>query len=867
MSVVRAHRELEKCSGCPFGGPKVGSRCNPSAPLAFVLESPGLKEMARGIPVCGPAGKVFFSGFPKDEYEIELDKPLNAGFNTDEALGPFAKEVYINNAMQCVPRGKKKDQSRMQKAAQCCNKRLMQQIEQAPRRVIATMGNAATWSVTGDYNLKITQVRGMLRPHPSASVGVLPMIHPAALLRGTGNYRQFLEDMRYAFHLARGGAPKQPVIPEYVICDTPGKVERAIDDLMDAEYIAADTETAGFNRRKDRILCTGLSRDPKKVYVIPGIHRDYKIDLTLRLGRLFKRSKAKFIWHNGKFDVGFYRTKGIPARCDEDTMLLSYALDETGGIHDLETIGNDLLGAPDYKHVIKPYLRPEHDNSYADVPASVLHKYLSLDVSLMLQIFHILRKQVREDSKLEKLYTRMLIPASEFLGNVEAAGIFVDRERVIALGDEYVGDFKHYLATVKYKRNGVQIAKWGQITGGEIAKHKKIVQDIAGDDTLNPNSPDQVADLLFNKLGLKKVDGNSTAKEVLEKLPQIPVVVALRAFRTVAKSFSTYVRGVWFAIDDDGRVHCTYKIHGTRTGRLSSAKPNMQNIPRDAKLRGMFIAPKGRRFIAIDLNQAELRSLAALSGDPALCAIYLDPKSKSIHDKVAIKLFGDYILIEGDEETIKAAKALNLERKMKAKNCNFGIIYGITAGGLSEQSKVSRAEAQRWIDDWFDEFPLAKKFIDMCRSAPAQGATIWTCFGRKKRHQVVAQERLHNLQNEASNFPHQSIASDITLYSGMKMSGIDGLTKRNTWALQNFLKRHNAFVVNMIHDEVLIEAPDNDDICDKIILEGCRVMEQAPITWGIKRIPFKAEAKMGYRWGSLSDYHPGKNTGDSKKAA
>jgi DNA polymerase-1 len=345
---------------------------------------------------------------------------------------------------------------------------------------------------------------------------------------------------------------------------------------------------------------------------------------------------------------------------------------------------------------------------------------------------------------------------------------------------------------------------------------------------------------------MRQWDGRSTGKEVLEKLPQDhPVIKALKRHRKAAKMLSTYVLAVQKAIEADGRIHATFLIHGTRTGRLSSRKPNMQNQPREPEVRSHFVSPINRRLIAIDLNQAELRSLAHCSGDPALCAIFKDPTKGSLHDEVAELLFPGWKMRKGSKDFI--IQTLAKEQKMKAKNVNFGIVYGITAAGLAEQmssptNPVSSAEAQLFLDKWAKRFPVAWAFIQKCRMAAANGETISTPFGRQKRHWVVSRENLHALMNEAANFPHQSIAHDIVLHTGIEIME------------RKLLEPLNAFFINEIHDELLIEAPDDDEITLKIIQMVIEVMERKPTEWNINRVPFKAEAKTGYRWGHMRDY-------------
>jgi uracil-DNA glycosylase family 4 len=731
-------------------------------------ESPGGQERSKGFPLVGPSGEIFFSAFPED---VDVDKI-----------------AYISNALQCLPKKSAgvKDPQQMWRATQSCSSRLLKDIKKYPRKVILAMGNFAAGALLGNSNFKITKERGKLFTSPLAEVGIIPAVHPAALLRGTGNYRQFVADVRYALHLSQGGDVKKFVKAKVYVVSDPGCAKSLAKFLKTQPYLANDIEATGLSRRSDRVLCIGIAYKPEIVFV-------FTPNVIKHLKPLFESKTPRFIWQNGKFDIGFLRRDGLPARVDEDTMLLSYALDESGGIHGLEQISSDLLGAPDYKYMVKPWIKKKGD-SYDLIPKKVLYEYCGIDVSLTLQNFHILRPWVREDDNLEKLYTKVLIPASELLYHVERAGIQVDLEHIEKIERFY-----------RIKRNA---AHW-------------YVERVIGR-PINLNSPDQVAKLLYDDMGLKpkRRGERSTAKEILEKLPQNGVVKAIRRFRKASKAYSTYVTGIYKVVDSEtGRVYATFKIHGTRTGRLSSAEPNLQNIPRESLLRGMFVARPGHKLIEIDLNQAELRSLACLSNDPILIDIYTST-DRSIHDELAVKLYG---------------KDFDHEGKMRAKMLNFGIIYGREGPSIAEQLGIAVREGWRMVHTWFETFPVAHKFIKACRKCPRQNRTITTTFGRKKRHRIVAKSNLKTLQNEAANFPHQSIVSDITLLAAIRLRPI--------------LQAIGVEIVNLIHDSILIECPDDPAIIDAAKKLCIGVMESIGPEWGLTRVPFKAEGKIGDRWG------------------
>ncbi len=790
------------CGNCFFKRHEfVGSRGNPKAPIVFVGESPGAVEFAKGMPFMGPSGKVLEDCLP-------------------DSMTP--DDYYVTNAMQCLPRRSddaNKNLADIQSACSCCRNRLLAEIKAHPRKVIVALGNGALWSLTGRYDWKITKERGKLFHSDLAERGIVASVHPAFLLRGGGSYRKFKMDIEYALDLADGGREKKPIVPEWWIAETEADVREFIDETLARaketgdDVIGADIETGGFDHRQDEILALGWCHDPEKVFIVPErlmetmalTHRDF--DQAALYG-----GPLKWMWHNGKFDVKFMRGYGFRSAVDHDTMLMSYTMEEQRGFHDLEQVAQDEIGAPDYKDMIKKYL-PKKDASYRVIPKKVLHHYLALDVSNTKQIGMRMYRRLLRDEKNTKLYHRVLLPASELLADVEANGMLVDFAKVRENTDYYVA-----------------------IMNEEEAKINAISREHGGDN-VNPNSPKQLDVLIYDRLKLS-TKRKGTGVDVLDKLPQHPAIVALKAHRKAAKAYGTYVKSLHEQVSDDGRVHATYLIHGTATGRLSSRGPNMQNQPRGPRLRGQFIAPKGRMFCEMDLDQAELRCLAALSRDEALCAIY--EQGRKIHKEVSIDIWGAdwerrYALDEPGNPEYDEAK----EEYMRTKALNFGIIYGREAPSIAAEFEIHLSEAQMMVDGWAKKFPGAWAYIQKCRMAPVKGQNLVTPFGRRKRAGVISRERLRDLQNEAANFPHQSIASDITLLSAVKV-----MPRLHNWGVK---------IVNLIHDAILVELPDNMDLCREMAAYVTGEMMKTPVEWGIDRIPFKADAKISNNWGLLHD--------------
>lgn len=815
---------LTRCEHCPHGNTRlVGSRGPIDSPFVIVGEGPGSQEVIKGLPFVGPSGKVLEHGL---------------------AQNPDCPEPFITNATICFPgHVKKKDKDKIGQATQCCQKRLLAEVSAYPRKVILALGNAALWGLTGNFGSRITQVRGQIFPSPLAEHGIVASVHPSYLLRGGGSYRQYLADVDYAQGFLQGKDLRKFVIPKLHVVTSEQEINilaREFRGLPPGTPIAGDSETGGwdgFDHLRDRILCAGFCFDSGLVYVIPE-------DLIPSTQVLFD-NECDFIWHNGKFDAKFFRAPRASVRnvrVTHDTMLLSYALDETKGIHNLEQVCSDILGMPDWKFMIQKYLDGAKANkqwspkpqkmgpdgklkpgtvTYECIPKPVLYDYMSRDISGCLQVFPTLRRHVLQDRHLEKLYTRLLMPASDYLIEVEENGMMLDPEQV--------------------DKNSERLLEQIAI---HTAEFNRILVS-AGGQPVNLNSPMQLAGALYDVFKFPG-KGRSTDIKALNNLPDHPAVTALKRNRKVQKAESTYVRPARSWIGADGRVHTTYKINGTATGRLASEDPNLLNIPRDPLLRGQFVAAPGCIFLEVDVNQAELRVLAELSGDPELTRIYTT-KGLSIHDEMTKEIFGDINEYTNDQFQLMVNKfnvhnfpeKLYDEQKMRAKNVNFGIPYGITPFGLAEQIDVSAREAGTYLDKWNRRFAGAALFIRKCREAPLKGQTIVTFFGRKKRFGAVSREKINDLQNEASNFPMQSIASDIVLDTGIYMRPI--------------ANKLGARIVNTVYDSILYELPLNRPLIEDIAHQTQEKMRQTAIDWGMKRIPIQGDAKLGVRWGSLTE--------------
>jgi len=773
---------MGNCSDCVYRRyPKIPASVPKEARIAIVGEAPGTVELARKRPFVGPSGELIRKAF--------------------KAVGlPPVEEVYITNALLCRPPSGKPIKK---EAIEQCRVRLLSELNRVRPEIIIAFGNTSMHALTGDYKKKITKEQGrVIHDHLlDFDCKIIPAFHPAAILRDGGKYPLFVQALRRVSDAIRGRSLEPPPKPSYTVVRTPAQLARAKAGLVKQPYLAADIETSG-DVITGRILCLGICWSPGRVLIFPE-------SVIPELGDLFKHLDPRWVWQNGKYDLGFLHERNLPARLDEDTMLLHYCLNENPGTHDLEQLAMQYLGDQPYKHVVDAYVKGKSKKfGYADVPEEVLYEYLALDCDRTYRLFEIFHPQVTSDQDLNKLYYNVLLPASRFLKEVERAGMYPKPERLKEVGDELVGEMEQILAQIQ------EVAR--PVWSGEAYVKETDAKSVPKQ--FNPSSPKQLAWLLFDRLGLapkrrKGTKGRSTGEEVLQQLKEKHDIIDLiLKYRSVRKAYGTYVKGVQDRVASDGRVHPTFNVHGTVTGRLSCTDPNVQNVPKP--MRKIYYAQPGCVLLEADYKSAELRTLAYISGDEFLSRVFQE--GRDLHTEVS--------------------EALQIER-IKAKTINFGIAYGRTAHSIAETFNIPHQEAQEMIDNWFERAPQARDYLFGCDKAAMRGEILTTPLGRKRRFGLISPENIDDLKNEARNFRIQSIASDMTLLSAIK--------------LQPRIKRFGARIINLVHDSILTECPaEHQNEVAKLVIETMMATPKEVLN---SKVPFEADIKVGECWGELEE--------------
>lgn len=620
---------------------------------------------------------------------------------------------------------------------------------------------------------------------------------------------------------------------------------REIPRVVTDGFVACDIETRRIEWEDNCLLSIGFAISDDTCYAIhnipiPGARTSNPINRevweTLQL--LFHDPNIKWCWHNGKFDCGRLKYLcNIDAHIDEDSMLAHYAyINEKRGTHGLKDLGPLYLQAPQWDNELeklkKQYCR-EHklklsEFMYDMIPTDILIPYMQRDCIASRRLLKLFKRIGRPEA--EFIYGK-LIEASNAYMRVELNGIALDMNYLedleYDLEKEYEEAQKHLSEVVAEIWDPVEYAKK---TGAKSVPKGEF----------NIKSPKQLKWMLETVLGMPVNSTDATTIEELMDEVEAGVITnpqarsfleAIGRVRKNSKYMDTYIQGYRECVCRDCRIRGTFNLHGTETGRLSSSNPNMQNVPRDKRIKNLMYAPPGKVLVQMDYSQAELRVLALLSEDPWLTQVYVD--GKDLHDAIATDMFGPNF---------------NKEQRVMAKTINFGIAYGRGPGSIARTFKKSMGEAKAIIDKWYRPMPKVRAWIENRRIMARRGEPCTTVFGRD-RHFVMTNENRNHIENEYINTPIQSIASDFTMFSLLEIDQF--LTQENL--------RDRAQIVTTVHDSIILEV-DADEIFVRKIAEKCaNIMATVPQRYLDNcPVPFKADVEVGPAWGklkSLEEYY------------
>ena len=520
----------------------------------------------------------------------------------------------------------------------------------------------------------------------------------------------------------------------------------------------------------------------------------YQGDWNALLRELFSADIRK-VSHNVKDLMRTLADNGLPADGFAfDTALAAYLLDATAGSYDLQR----LFVAYYNEELPKPlYLEKDAFSLLGDSAAAEasLDRYTAAVDAL----YETLAPKLREKD-LWELFETAEMPLCAVLADMERAGCRVDARALSA---------------------------FGEALSARIAQQEQAIYEMAGEE-FNINSPKQLGEILFGKLGLphgkKTKTGWSTNADVLEKLRyEAPIVSAVLEYRQYAKLKSTYADGLLKALDPDGRVRTRFQMTVTATGRLSSTEPNLQNIPTrtdlGSEIRRMFVPAEGCVLVDADYSQIELRLLAHISGDPAMQAAFTS--GQDIHSATAAQVFH------------VAPEDVTHEMRRRAKAVNFGIVYGISAFSLSQDIGGSVAEAKAYMDAYFATFPGVRRYMDAVVEQARETGYVETLFHRRRDLPELSSSN-RNLrafgERVALNMPIQGTAADI-----MKLAMIA------VWkGLRETIPE--ARLVLQVHDELIVECPE-----EKAAAVAQLLTEKMEHVVSLA-VPLTADAHWGKNW-------------------
>lgn len=762
----------------------------------------------------------------------------SGGFENSNA-GELLNKVFIHHglssqrsyhhAVLCRPQeGQKVNNA----AIAACRPRLISEINSTLRasgKVLALGAEASAALLPGSGGVLTARVGPpKVSPYLSTFTSVVASVSPYLCMSQHQNFPNLVTDVEKLFN---------PIVtfsePSY---DIYYSVEDTIDYLKNCLYVAKqlahtlvidieciiDKESSFGHPENFEMLCIGIKfgTNPIKVLTADVLTKEvYKL-----LEELCKQTKI--VAHNGKFDLNGLRPHIGRQSIGADTMLASYVFDErtgAGNYHGLKYLAQEYLGAPPYDDEIEQYTG-KTNKDFSKVPKNLLYKYNAFDVHCTYLLNSMYVEKFKKDKELAKLY-QFLLKASDLLMDLEYSGICVDESYLVELSDklQHNIDYKQYklaLGAFKVRKEG-----YDPKLGG-----------------INPNSPMQLK-AFYNDCGIEL---DSTDVETLNKILDYKGELGdndalvrrftkrVLEFRSDKKLKSTYVDGIRERAYK-GRVHSSYLLHGTTTGRLSSRNPNLQNIPRNSPIKQLFIASKSDNVICnVDYSQAELRVLTFLAKDSYFQEIFNDP-DRDVFDELVPELF------PGSNKELDDPKEFKEKRTM-VKTYVYGLSYGRTEYGIARGFNIPVELAKQHKKRFFAVIPNIIKWQNEIKRSVLNGNDLVTPFGRRRRYSLITEENERDILNESLAFIPQSTASDMCLQAAISV---------NDWFNNPDINWVNGQpkIVNLVHDAIMFECYKGDaDLLGKSVSQA--MIDSAQTIVG-DYVRFDTDYSYAYSWGGI----------------
>jgi DNA polymerase-1 len=616
-------------------------------------------------------------------------------------------------------------------------------------------------------------------------------------------------------------AIKKPLdLDAYETVTTLARLEEWIARIREVGHVCIDTETTSLDAMQAGLCGVSMAVTPGEACYVPCGHRKgegldlgalddlvqmNEAEVLKRLKPLLEDPSIVKIAQNLKYDYLIFLQRGIHVAPYDDTMLISYILD--GGLHGH---GMDELSELHLSHTPLHFSevagKGRDKTTFDCVPIKAATRYSAEDADVTLRLWMLLHPRLAATGK-RAVYETLERPLVSILAEMENAGVSIDPDMLRRLSNDF---------------------------GKSQAKMETEIFKLAGQ-SFNIGSPKQLGDVLFGKFKLEggrktKTGAWSTDSDVLEDVAAQghPIAKLVLDWRGLAKLRGTYTDALPTYINTKtGRVHTSYAMGATSTGRLASTDPNLQNIPvrteEGRRIRQAFIAPKGFKLISADYSQIELRLLAHIADIMQLKKAFAD--GVDIHAMTASEMFGVPV------------KGMPAETRRRAKAINFGIIYGISAFGLANQLSIPRGEADDYIKKYFQRFPGIRDYMETTKQFAREHGYVETLFGRRVHiREIKSSVPAHRggAERAAINAPIQGTAADI----------IRRAMTRVPEALA--AKKLKARMLLQVHDELIFEAPEKEVEATKKLV--AQVMERAALPTISLTVPLTVDARAADNW-------------------
>jgi len=604
-------------------------------------------------------------------------------------------------------------------------------------------------------------------------------------------------------------SPEQPEI-SYDIIYSEQDFNAWLEKLNNAEYFAFDTETTSVDYMQAELVGVSFSVEPGQAAYVPVAH-DYldapeqlSLEFVLAaLKPLLEDETKQKLGQNLKYDANVLAHYDIEMRgIAFDTMLESYCLNSVATRHNMDALADKYLNVKTVKFEDIAG-KGAKQLTFNQIEVEKAGHYAAEDADITLRLHQAIFPKLEKSAKQLAVFQDIELPLSTVLSKMERHGVLIDSDL---------------------------LAQQSQSIGTRLAELEVEAHNIAGK-AFNLSSPKQLQEILFEEQKLPVIKKTpkgapSTAEEVLQELAlDYPLPKLILEHRGLSKLKSTYTDKLPLLVQaKTGRVHTSYHQAVAATGRLSSTDPNLQNIPirseEGRKIRQAFIAPEHHKIVAIDYSQIELRIMAHLSDDPGLLSAFAE--GRDVHSATAAEIFGVTI----DDVTT--------DQRRSAKAINFGLIYGMSAFGLSKQIGVGRNQAQEYMDKYFERYPGVHTYMENTRQQASEQGYVETLYGRRLYLPDIKaknQARKKAAERAAINAPMQGTAADII--------------KKAMLAVDQWLSTQSDDKVKMtmqVHDELIFEI--HQDCIDEVVQKLVEIMNNAVSL----KVPLIAEAGVGDNW-------------------